>query len=171
MADEIIGFSIDKFRANFSGGAKSYLFSYLPTFPDGTSPTQATYLVNSTSLPARTIAEVAVPWQGFDYKIAGKSEYGTWDIVFKVDKEATIKQKFDAWQTKIHDPDSNERSEPGGYMEDQYITLLSETGTKICTYHLFNAWPSVVSDVPLDYSSTDIAVFTVTFIYQYHTVE
>ena len=162
------GFDIESFRGNFNGGAKSYLFSYIPMIPTGGNAETLSYLVNSTSLPANTISEVPVTWQGFDFKMAGKSEYTTWDVVFRVDKNAEIRKNFEEWQRFIHDPTSNVYSSPNEYMMDQHITLLNDVGGEICTYDLIGAWPSVVSDVPLDYTSTDLAVFTVSFTYQYH---
>jgi len=164
------GFDIESFRGNFTGGAKSYLFSYIPMIPTGGSGDALSYLVNSTSLPANTISDVPVTWQGFDFKMAGKTEYSPWDVVFRVDKDAVIRQNFESWQRFIHDPTSNVYSSPNEYMMDQHVTLLNDSGGEVCTYNLIGAWPSVISDVPLDYTSTDLAVFTVTFTYQYHTM-
>ena len=164
------GFDIESFRGNFTGGAKSYLFSYVPMIPTGGNAEMMSYLVNSTSLPANAIEEVPVTWQGFDFKMAGKSSYVAWDVVFRVDKDAEIRASFEQWQRFIHDPTSNVYSSPSQYMMDQHVTLLNDSGGEICTYDIIGAWPSVVSDVPLDYTSTDLAIFTVTFTYQYHTM-
>ena len=165
------GFDIESFRGSFKGGAKSYLFNMIPIIPTGGNADALSYLVKSTTLPATVIEEVPVSWQGFEFKTAGKYTYSTWSVVFHVDKDATIRQNFMEWQRFIHDPTSNIYSSPDLYMADQHVTLLNDSGSPITSYTFIGAWPSNVSDVPLDYTSTDIAEFTVEFTYQYHVMD
>jgi len=166
-------FDLDSFRANFKAGAKSYLFYVKPVFPltIGANTEQATYLVNTSSLPAGTIEEQETAWQGYTYKVAGKSTFATWTVQYKVDALADIRRWFVGWQTLIHDPTTNIYSAPADYMVDQQVELLGNEGESITKYKLIGAWPSEIGEITLDYTATDLAIFDVTYTYQYHVVD
>ena len=167
-------FNIDAFRQNFDGGAKSYLFHITPSFPSSVlsgDVNSISYLVKTSTLPVTTIEEITTTWQGFDYKQAGKRTYSTWDITYRVDKASVIRLAYESWLSLIHDPETNIYSAPSSYMVEQSIELLNDSGDVTCTYDLIGAWPSNMSEIALDYEGTDIAEFTVTYTYQYHTVQ
>lgn len=164
------GFTLEEFKSNFQGGAKSYLFYIKPTIPATSINTErSTYLVMSGTLPGRSFEESVASWQGMDFKSAGKSMWDNWDITFRVDRNADIRDAFEEWTLRIHNPETNIRALPNEYMEDQIVQLLNENGSPITTYKLHDAWPQVVSAIDLDYAGTEVATFTVTFTYQYYT--
>jgi hypothetical protein len=167
------GFNIDAYRANFQGGARSYLFYYKPIFPGGiTGDTNtATYLVRSTSLPETSIDEIPLAWQGFDFKVAGKYTYSDWNVSFNCDSNADILGTFHNWIRLIHDPTSNMYNNPAVYMQDQQLELLSLTGEPIAKYKLFGAWPKLIGNSALDYTQNDVVQFDITFTYIYHTID
>jgi hypothetical protein len=166
-------FDIESFRAKFQAGARGYLFYVKPVFPLGlgADTDTATYLVRTASLPESTHEEIIVPWQGFDYKMAGKATYGTWDVTFNVDKDADILQWYLEWKRIILDPTTNVHGSPVDYMVDQQVEMIGLDGNTILKYKLIGAWPMTVSAVELDYATTDVAQFTVTWSYQYHVVD
>lgn len=164
------GFTLEEFKSNFEGGAKQYLFYIKPDIPSGIGVERATYMVSAGSIPGRSFEEEIASWQGMDFKMAGKSTFETWDITFRVDREASIRYAFEQWMNLIHDPESNQRSTPNQYMRDQIAQLLNESGVPILTYKLHDAWPSNVATVDLDYAGSEIATFTVTFTYQWYEV-
>lgn len=163
-----MAFTLEDFKANFEGGAKQYLFYIKPTIP-GIGTEEATYMVSTGALPGRSFEEEIASWQGMDFKVAGKSTFETWDVTFRVDRNANIRYAFEEWMNRIHDPITNIRSLPRDYMEDQIAQLLDETGSVILTYKIHDAWPSNLATVDLDYAGSEIATFTVTFTYQYYT--
>jgi hypothetical protein len=134
----LANFNIDAYRANFQGGARSYLFYYKPVFPSavGTDTELATYLVRSTSLPETSIDEIALAWQGFDFKVAGKYIYSDWTVSFNCDADAKLQSYFHNWMSLIHDPTTNKYTTPVNYMMDQQVELLSLTGEPILKYKL-----------------------------------
>lgn len=166
-------FDIDSYRAEFNGGAKSYLFYFKPTFPAqiGGDTNKTTYLVRTASLPETSIDEIQLAWQGFDFKIAGKYTYSDWNITFNCDSEANIQKHFHNWLSFIHDPTTNVYASPKDYMVDQQVELLGNNGEPIAKYKLFACWPKSIGQLSLDYTQNDVAQFDITFTYLYHVVD
>ena len=168
------GFDIESFRAKFQAGARGYLFYVKPIFPlsvPGADTDQAIYLVRSASLPEATNEEILIQWQGFDYKMAGKRTYATWEITFNIDQDANLLQWYHEWSRVILDPTTNIHGSPIDYMVDQQVELLGLDGEPILKYKMVGAWPSSVGAVTLDYGTADVAQFPVTFTYQYFVVD
>jgi len=167
-------FDLESFKSNFSGGARSYLFYFLPLFPGiiagGITQEKASYLVRTTSLPETTFEEIITPWQGFDFKFAGKHTYSPLEVEFNVDRNADIRTAYEDWINLIHDPETNQWAPLEEYMVNQAILLLDYDGQPVMDYKLIYAWPSTVGPVTLDYAGTETAMFSVTFTYAYHTV-
>lgn len=166
------GFNIENFKANFEGGARQYLFYFLPTFPgevEAPDLEQASYLVRATSLPETTLEEITVNWQGYDFKMAGKYTFADFTVTFNVDIEADIRKAYEGWMELIHHPETNVHSQVSAYMISQNLQLLGYDGNPIMSYELHNAWPKTVGALTLDYATSDVAQFDVTFAYQWHT--
>lgn len=168
-------FNLEAFKANFKGGARSYLFYFLPTFPsitsEGMSTESASYLVRMTSLPDNTLEEGIINWQGYDFKFATKHVFAPIEVEFNVDRNANIRKIFENWVNLIHNSETNEWAPLEEYMVDQTIMLLDYDGSSIVEYKLHHAWPSMLGPVTLDYASTETAIFTVTFTYAYYTIK
>jgi len=166
-----LAFSINDFKANFGDGAKSNLFYFKPQFPPGVAemtPDQAMYLVKTTQFPSTTLDEIVVPWQGMDYKLAGKHTYSDITITFNVDYNAKIRMLFEEWSNKAHDPRSNEYGLHSDYQADQILQMLGHNGIVILEAKLIHAWPKEVGQITLDYGTAEIATFDVTWTYSYH---
>jgi len=185
MATE--GFDINKFKANFDGGARAYLFKWTPTFPGGiefNKGSAASYLVKSSTFPGDEVEEIIVNWQGVDYKMAGKRTFPDWTLSFNVDRKSTIRKDFGNWIDAIHtvngteshkygtpgSPESND-DDLGSYFSQQTLYMLDYNGDPVSTLTLHGSWPKSIGEISLDYSSMEVATFDVTFTYQYHTIE
>lgn len=166
-------FNIESFRSNFRDGARGYLFYVKPQFPAdiGSDANRAIYLVRSTSLPTTTLEEVVVPWQGYDYKLAGKYTFDDWTIMFNCDADADIYTWYMDWMRKVHDPVSNKHGHPNEYMEDQLVQLLNRDGQPVLQYKIVNAWPGSIGAMELAYDNAEVAQFEVTFKYMYHVID
>jgi len=163
---------VDAYKANFSGGAKSYLFYYRPQFPSGFGETEfATYLVRATSMPETNIEEITTNWQGQDFRFAGKYTYSDWSVTFNCDVNATIYKSFYKWLNFIHDPTSNKYNAPNDYMMNQNLEMLDHRGLSSQKLVLFQAWPKTVGPITLDYTANDVSTFDVSFAYIYHVIE
>ena len=181
-----VNFDFESYRSMFTGGARSYLFFVPFNFPDGTPTSDNAmttfgldknsrmfpYLVKSTSLPDTSFEEVAVTYGPLVYKQAGMKTYSDWQVTMNVDERGLVLDKFHSWQNKIYNP-KNEYGKfglPKYYMKNQEIYLLDNSGNTIKKYILHHCWPKSIGDTSLDYSSSEIATFTVTFSYLYFEV-
>jgi len=180
--------SIDSFKSNFYGGARAYLFEYVPMFPINLYATgseqskSSAYLVKSTTFPEDSVEEIIVNWQGADFKMAGKRTFSDWTISFNVDRNSKLRETFDLWMSNMHSFKAKvDNIETAGsmrygnlneYMITQELSMLDWDGsTVIGSVKMYYAWPKSVGAITLDYSSMEIASFDVTFAYQYHIIE
>lgn len=167
-------FNIEQYKARFGDGAKASLFYYTPNWPAGltnfVTPEDAMYLVRSATMPSSTRDEGVLNWQGFDYKYATKSTYSDITISFNVDVSALIRMQFEQWLNLIHNPVDNTYALSFQYMATQTMQMISYVGTNLLEFTLHHAWPKEVAQIAMDYSTSEVATFDVTFAYQYHTI-
>lgn len=170
----IESFNIEQYKARFGDGAKASLFYYTPFWPPGISNIisgeDAMYLVKSATMPGSTRDEGTLNWQGFDYKYATKSTYGDITISFNVDINANIRLQFERWMNLIHNPVDNTYAISSLYMQNQTLQMVGYAGANIMEFTLHHAWPKEVAQISMDYSTSEVATFDVTFSYQYHTL-
>jgi hypothetical protein len=157
---------INKMKAT-GGFARSYLFYITPTIPNY-ADVNTTYFVKSSTLPSSNFEEISNSMQSIDFKSAGKRNFDTWSVSFYIDGQAKIRQAFTEWLRMIYDPATGIHGYPSEYVRDQKVSLIGTNRNEILTYTLYKAWPSVVGESPLDYSTTDYSQFDVTFTYQYY---
>lgn len=168
-------FNIEAFKANFGDGAKSSLFYFQPSWPTllnaPLTEEQTIYLVKTAQMPSTALEEVTLNWQGFDWKFAGKHTYTDVTITFNVDLEAKVRMLFERWSNLVHDPLTNFYTVHSDHMRDQRLQMLGYQGQVIMEFTLHDAWPKEVGQIAVDYSSTEVATFDVTFTYSYHEVQ
>lgn len=168
------GISIDEFKSFFqSGGARSYMFYFLPTFPGAVagSPNDVTYLVKSTTTPGYTIEEQETNWQGYIFKTAGKHTFDDFSVTFTVDGQAQIITLFQNWIKAAHDPMTNQHAENvNDYMATQELQLLGGNGNPIKVFRLYNAWVKTIGGLGLDYGNNDLIEIEVTFTYSHFDI-
>ena len=170
-----VRFTIDGFKSNFRDGQRSNLFYFLPNFPADVTTgdmgsDRATYLVKTTSLPASSLEEVTLNWQGYAFPFAGKHVFAELGVTFNLDHNTYLRQNFENWINKIHDPVTNEYAMLSEYMLDQRLQLLGNDGDPVLEFTLHDAWPREVAAAALSYDGNEITSFDVTFRYSYHTV-
>lgn len=169
---DVRAFNIEAFKARFGDGAKSSLFYYQPQWPGSlqadVDQQDAIFMVKTAQLPSTALEEVVLNWQGFDWKFPGKHTYTDVVVTFNVDKDAKIRNTFEKWSILCHDPKTNFYSTHDVYMADQRLQMIGYEGEVILEFTLHDAWPKEISQVTMDYASTEIATFDVTFTYSYH---
>ena len=168
-----VRFTIDGFKSNFRDGQKSNLFYFLPNFPQDTitgdmNNDRAVYLVRATNLPTTTLEETVLPWQGMDFPLAMKHTYQAFTVTFNCDMNTRIRQNFEKWINKIHNPVTNRYALINEYMLDQRLQLLANDGKVVLEFVLHDAWPMEVGSANLSYDAAEITQFDVTFRYSYH---
>lgn len=170
-------FNIEAFKAKFGDGAKSSLFYFQPQWPGAlgaladVNQQDAIYMVKTAQIPSTALEEVVLNWQGFDWKIPSKHTYTDVVVTFNVDLKAKIRMTFENWSNLCHDPKTNFFNTHDVYMADQRLQMIGYDGQVILEFVLHDAWPKEVSQITMDYASTEIATFDVTFTYSYHELQ
>ena len=168
------GFHVNDLKSNTGAFARAYLFNVYfegaPVEING-GENQVAYLVRSTSLPESTIDPIEVPWQGQTYKIGSTHTFSEWECTFHTDRGANIRKQMLNWMHKIHDPSDNTQGNPEDYFAKVKLELLDTSSEPVMTYTLHQAWPSTVAAIDLAHDSKDVAQFSVTFNYNWHTTE
>lgn len=178
----MVSLDLDNFALFFNGGARSYLFEWVPMGNGlGLFSHNDAYLVKSSKIPETVIEPVIVEYQQLDFKFGGKKRFEDWTISLKVDTKADIRRKFEEWSQRVHQistyKDSKEFKHKyfKDYKSDEIFRMLGSEGwgsmQPILEIKLFNAWPSAIGPIELDYSSQDFAYFDVTLTYQYHEIK
>lgn len=171
---DVRAFNIEAFKARFGDGAKNSLFYYQPNWPEALDADideeDAVYLVRTVTMPSTTLEEATLNWQGFDWKYPGKHTYNPITISFNVDLNAKIRMLFEKWSNLAHNPINNFYSTHDVFMKDQVLQMIGYEGNVILEFTLRSAWPQEVAQISMDYSSTEVAQFDITFSYLYHEV-
>ncbi len=170
-----VRFTIDGFKANFRDGQRSNLFYFLPSFPADVisgdmNNDRSVYLVKSANIPSTSLEELALPWQGFDFNIAGKHTFEPMTVTFNTDYKALLRLNFEKWVKKIHNPVTNEYALINEYMLDQRLQLLDYNGEPVLEYILHDAWPQSLATATLDYATSEITQWDLTMRYSYYEV-
>lgn len=160
------GFSVNDMKSKYSDFSRSYLF-YCQIIHTGFNSNDS-YLVNTATLPAESNEAIVTNWQGMEYKIGGPSTYSEFTVQFKADVAQNLRLKFIDWKRQIHNPITNVAGSPTSYFGTIHITQLNVQGAPIMSYKLYDAFPSAIGEVSLDYGSKEFSTFDVTFTYQYH---
>ena len=176
-------FNVDKFKANLpKGGARPSLFRVIFSYPVGiakpTPPDQASFLVKTATIPASTVGSFDVFYHGKAIHVAGDRTFDTWDTTIINDEDFGIRNTLESWMAAISDHSLNTRDksvfatsgdqaegDSAKYKSTLQVQQLSKAGKDLRTYIFKGAWPSALSTINLDWSSSEIEEFTCTWMY------
>lgn len=126
--------------------------------------------IKSASIPGRTVQNIPVPYQGFEFNKPGAVKYDNnpWQVTFKTPGDYLVRNALEQWSFEIA---SDETSCGRGNIPcpNSVIRLgLTDASCKIIrVYDLIGVYPSNVSSIEYDMESTSLTQFTVDFYYQY----
>ena len=172
-------FNVNKFKSSLKhGGARPSLFKVIFDYPSGipVPPTNASFLVKATTIPASTIGSYDVYYHGKAIKVAGDRTYDTWDTTIFNDEDFGIRNTLESWMAGISNHKLNTRDKAtfqnmsegdvAKYKSTLQVTQLSKAGNELRTYVFKGAWPSALSTINLDWSTaSEIEEFTCTWVY------
>ena len=178
--------TISDFKSRLlGGGARSNLFEVeLTTLPSSvTLPWQAerfSFLCKAAQMPARTIANIDVPFRGRIFKVAGDRTIENWSITVINDEDFLFRNAFEEWTQQIANLDDNMGStNPASYMVNAKVYQLGRGSTQasqnnggdsnvvLKEYEFIDIFPVSVGSIDLSYDSTDtIEEYTVEFAVQ-----
>jgi len=167
--------NIDDFKANLiGGGARANQFrvtiSPPPGIAIGLDVRRTSFLVKSSSLPALTLTEIAIPFRGRNIYIAGdRTAPETWSTTFLNDTDFMIRNAMERWSNGINDlADNTGIVDPASYQTDLTVEQLDRDDVILKSYIFRSAWPTTVGSIALSYDTTDaIEEFEVTWRYQH----
>ena len=163
------------------GGVRANQFEVIITNSPGVVKSQLskdfTFLCKGTSVPAMAIGEIAVPYRGKQIYVAGERTYDTWAITVFSDRDLSMRNSFEMWQSHLHDigqttgrDDIGEQ--PSKYYGEALVKQLDRNDNVLRVYKLHNVWPTSVDTMEFGYDTNDaILEFGVTFRYNYMTIE
>lgn len=185
-----MAFNISQFRSQglVFGGARPTNFLVTMQFPDaidsGAASSKMQFLVRSTKLPESVIGSIPIPYFGRTIKLAGNRDFEDWDCTVLNDEDFLLRNTFEAWHNGINTIISNrldvDMANIAPALGDSYkttalVTQFAKTGPgaidgegAIKTYKFEGIFPTLVSDIPLDYNNVnEVEMFSVRFAYDW----
>lgn len=158
---------------------------------------RSTFLVKAAQIPASNLGVIEIPFKGRMLKVAGDRTFDPWSVTVINDGDFSLRKVFEEWSKQINALTENVSSlgytgtTNLAYCKDMTVMQLSRDGVKervpnntggtvqpgednetvVRTYRYYDAWPSSISAIDLNYESNNqIEEFTVEFQYQYYDV-
>jgi len=174
------GFNISTFKTRglVYGGARPTLFEVYITPPAGIGADQDSsdkfrFTCRATSLPAATIQSIDVGYFGRKIKVQGDRTFADWQVTVMNDEDFLVRSMFEKWSNALNRLESNIRDpnfteSENSYKSDMDVIQYGKAGDLIRQYTIIGAFPTDVSDIALDWDTTNqIETFTVRFAYDY----
>ena len=163
---------VDDMKAKLvGGGARPNLFKVTMAFPTYVTANVelASYMCKATSMPASTIAPIAVPFRGRNLQIAGDRTFDPWSVTIINDTDFNVRNSFEQWMNGINQHKLNTGlTQPSSYMADMIVEQLDKDGTVEKTYNIRGTFPTNLGAIELSYDSENaIEEFEVELQIQY----
>lgn len=157
---------------NVSRAAHYYVQIGKPPFLniDSGQLTMINLFCEATQLPEMVLSTVSSKVDGLNTEIVVDKSYGRLPCVFICDKDMTIKTFFDTWLNGIVQSRGGIFAYPSSYTIPQIkIYQLDTSFNEVYCVTIHDAYPRVVNDISLNYSSKDYNRVQVEFAYRYWT--
>jgi hypothetical protein len=163
---------VDDMKAKLvGGGARPNLFKVTMAFPSYVTANVelASYMCKATSMPASTIAPIAVPFRGRTLQVAGDRTFDPWSVTIINDTDFNVRNSFEQWMNGINQHKANTGlTQPSSYMADMIVEQLDKDGTVEKTYNIRGTFPTNLGAIELNYESENaIEEFEVELQVQY----
>ena len=151
---------VDDMKAKLvGGGARPNLFKVTMSFPAYVTANVelASYMCKAASLPASTIAPIAVPFRGRNLQIAGDRTFDPWSVTIINDTDFNVRNSFEQWMNGINQHKLNTGlTQPSSYMADMIVEQLDKDGTVEKTYNIRGTFPTNLGAIELDYDRENV---------------
>ena len=163
---------VDDMKAKLvGGGARPNLFKVTMSFPSYVTANVelASYMCKATSMPASTIAPIAVPFRGRTLQVAGDRTFDPWSVTIINDTDFNVRNSFEQWMNGINQHKQNTGlTQPSSYMADMIVEQLDKDGTVEKTYNIRGTFPTNLGAIELSYENENaIEEFEVELQIQY----
>jgi len=171
-----MAFDINQMRSALQyGGARASLFQVIITNPvNALGDVKTPFMARASSIPESTIAAIEVPYFGRKIKVAGDRTFADWSVTVINDEDFLIRNALEEWMNRINLHRQNLRdldsSSPSLYKSQGQVIQYAKTGLPVRTYNFNGIWPSSIAATTLDWESSTIQEFEVTFSYDWWNV-
>jgi len=161
-------FNLYNYRQIVGDPARPYLF--LVHIPEIGSDTVVTAMARSASLPAATVGDMAIPFQGMNINLGTTPTFEPWTCTFLCDEAHELRRLFLKWHSLIYDVGTGFAGHSNSYKSDKIgIAQLSRQNVKVATVNLVGAYPQTVAAIEVaQEQSGSPEQFAVTFKYDYY---
>lgn len=171
-----MSFNIDTFLSNMGvGGARSNIFEASISMKGiQGDATNFQYLCKGISIPAQTIGNVIVNYQGRQIKYPGNKTFDDFTTTIINDEGYKIRNKVESWLKQINDHEENVRASAmanrSGYVADMKLQPYNRAGSVATTFNFINCFPVSLDAVDVAWDQNDaIMEFNVTWAFDYWT--
>lgn len=177
---------INAFRQKLiGGGARGTLFEIrfdFPTFVDSVDKDTVSILCKAAALPSSDLGTIQVGYMGRFIKQPGDRIFQPWTVTIINDEALKLRRAFEQWHDAM-EKYSTQGGTPGpgthrfnidslsttSYVKDLKVVQFDKNRRPIYNYTMSNAFPALISDIPLAWDATDsIEEFQVTFEYDFY---
>ena len=161
--------NINDFKTALSlGGARANLFEVNITTPPAGSGilTDFKFLCKTTTIPTSVIAPISIPFMGRDIKMAGDRTFDTWSTTIINDEDFYIRDTLERWLDRIKGHEGV-KQKTGKYKRTATVQQFDKQGDGRKSYRFINAWPTSLTEIPLDMGSGEIEEFSCVWNYDY----
>ena len=173
-----MAFSVTEFKSNLKqGGTRPSLFKVELLYPSGVTspPTRSEFLIRGASIPASNIGTHEVFFHGKPIKVAGDRTFDTWATTIINDEDFGLRNTIEEWMSLVSGHKLNKRDTQFGITEGDNVSYkkqlkvkqFGKTGEELRTYIFYNAFPTALSPITLDWGAGEIEEFTCTWTYDY----
>lgn len=162
---------IDAFTAQFFGGVRPNLFQVFVASWEHLklAAIKVPFTCKAASLPGRTVEPMEVNIKNKKFFLPGDVTFTDFTITVMNDQDFAIRRMFETWQEKIVSNQYRGALSPREYTSDIYVIQMNSMFLPIEGYILKNAWPTQISDIPLNYDDNNkIEEFTISFKYTHY---
>ena len=174
-----MAFAITDFKSNLTGGgARPSLFEVELLFPSqilNTPPNGlSNFLVKGASIPASTVGSFQVFYHGKPINVAGDRTFDTWETTIINDEDYSIRIAIEQWMdlisnhvlnTRNGESFSSKEGEGADYKQTIKVTQYKKDGEEAWHYHFIGAFPTLLGAITLDWATSEIEEYTVTWTY------
>ena len=133
------------------------------------------FLCHATSFPASTITATPIAYMGREINIPGNRAAETWSTTIYNDEGHSLRNELLGWMNNLNDFESNKRitsyDDPSLYGGTMAVRQYSKSSTAITnTVTFYNIWPSSVAEISLDWATSEIQDYEVTWEFSHWEV-
>lgn len=131
----------------------------------------AQFLCKAAQLPGLTIENIPVQYRGRTVNFAGEKSFTPWSVSIYNDSNFAIRNLMEDWSSYIQENSSTSAGalNPADYQVQLIVQQLDRNEDVLKTVTFFDAYPTEVGAIGLDFDTASIELFDVTFTYNYWT--